>query len=105
MEDRIHDLSTKLERLKDQVDHLGAMFDSERGTVQREHKRIHEELGECEKELHEIMYDPENGLVLKVDRLDQEQIKRDKERWQLYGLWVMVLAGLIDKALQLLSKH
>lgn len=95
---RISELFVRMEKMETQAKHLEAIVDSEKGTLQREATRLREEMKEVENGFREVMYDSENGLLIKLDRLVQESQERKKVKQHIYALWVMI-GGMIIKEL------
>lgn len=84
--EKIGKLDSKMETLGFQLNRLVADAESEKATRARENSRHHAE----RQEQHELVYG-KDGLAFRIDRLEQEKIRRDAERKWLWG----ILAALI----------
>jgi len=93
--EKVGKMDTKLENFGFQISRLMADADSEKDTRARENSRHHAE----RKEQHDLVYG-KDGLAFRVDRLEQEKLRRDAERKWLWG----IISGLLISAIVLLFK-
>lgn len=98
MEDynKINQIFLELERLKIAIGRIESHIESESGTISRETNRLMEEINKVEADLRNIIYDPNNGFIVRIDRLMQESEGRKKTKQQIMALWVAV-AGILIK--------
>lgn len=89
------ELFLSLEKLKWQVDRIMADDESEQGTISRATKALKEDIEELEQKMNIVLYDPKNGLILVVDRLQQEKIHRENIMKNIYALWIVVIAAVL----------
>lgn len=50
---------------------------------------------EKNKEIHETLYDPDKGLLVRLDRLVQESIERRNLKQQITGLWISIIILIV----------
>lgn len=66
-------------------------FESERGTV----SRLFEGVRHNDEKMFKLIYDPDNGLIVQLDRLKQQDKKNEERKKQVWGLWVIVIGMVI----------
>lgn len=85
-----------LERMKWQVERIISDSESEEGTIAREAKRLKEDIEKVEKNYSGMMYDPEKGLLLIVDRLKVKSERQDKVMIGIsIGVVVAIFAAVV----------
>ena len=94
---KIQEVLLELEKLKMQALHLEQIVESERGTLQREANRLRVEIAKVEQEIRDILYNPEIGLLIKIDRLVQESLERKRIKQNIWALWVAMAVVLIKE--------
>lgn len=87
-------LFLSIERLKWQVGRIVSDAESEEGTISRMTKILKDDITTLEKDLKTVLYNPDNGLIIKIDRLTQESISRKQMKNNIIGLWIAVAAGI-----------
>lgn len=97
--EKISDLIIQIEKIKLQLGRIESHIDSESGTLSRETKRLRDSISKVEVELKDIVYHHETGLLIKIDRLVQDNDKRKKMEAHIVVLWIMVLAGLLKEVI------
>lgn len=85
-----------LEKMKWQVERIISDSDSEEGTVGREAKRLKEEIEKVEAEYRTLMYNPDHGLMFKVDRLIVKSERHDKV---MIGISIGVIVAIFGALL------
>ena len=101
---KIQEVLLELEKLKMQALHLEQIVESERGTLQREANRLRVEIAKVEQEIRDILYNPEIGLLIKIDRLVQESLERKRVRQHIWALWVAVGSIIVKVIFDLINK-
>lgn len=96
---RLHDAFTTISNLKIQMGRFEADLESEKGTHQRAEKRMVDTINKVEADFRSIIYDPERGLLLKIDRLLQENQRRESMHKNIIGLWVAVGIAILNNIL------
>lgn len=87
-------LYLEIQKLKWEVGRLLSNAESERGgdgTFQRAVKRVKDDIDKIEGEYREAMYNPEKGMIVKLDRLIQESESRKGLKTQMWALWLLVI--------------
>ena len=94
-------LYMELHQLKWEVKRLISNADSERGndgTFQRGLKRLKEDIDKLEAEYRESLFNPQEGIMFKLDRLMRESENRKSIKNQIWAIWLIVI-GLALKVL------
>lgn len=47
------------------------------------------------KEIHELIYNPDNGYAFEIDRLKQKVKKQEERRKEMWALWIAVIVMFI----------
>jgi len=79
-----------IERINWQMSRLVSDAESEEGTFQREVKRIKDDITKLEQEFRTAMYDPDKGMIVKMNTLYIKNEENEKFKNQIKGLWVSV---------------
>jgi len=88
-------LYIEIQHLKWEVGRLLSHLESERGeggTMARTSKHLKEEIQKLDDNFKEMLYDMDNGFLVKVDRLT---IKSDRHDKILIGVTIGVLVGIV----------
>lgn len=102
--DQIRQLFIEIEKLKLGVGRIESHIASESGTLTREAKRLGEEIDKVEKALHDIIYHPETGFMVRIDRLMQESMERKKTKQNIIALWIANGALIIKMTFDYITK-
>lgn len=95
----LHEALTNISNLKIQMGRFEADLESEKGTHQRSEKRIIDAINKVEADFRSIIYDPEKGLLLKIDRLLQESQRRESMQKNIIPLWTAVGIAILSNIL------
>ena len=93
----------ELDRLKDQVGRIASHIDSEKGSIGRETKRIRDDIEKIENQFKEILYG-KDGILIKIDRLEQESLTKKKTKQNIIALWIAVVIMFLQALFQMFKK-
>lgn len=99
---KLYEIKLSIENLKLQLGHLGAIVESEQGTLQREADRLRKEISLVEEKINDYLFRPETGMLIQLDRLIQESKSRKRMQAQIIALAVAVI-GLGATIVKILS--
>ena len=102
--EKISELFLEIEKLKLSIGRIESHISSESGTLSRETKRLSEEIKQVEISFREIVYHPENGFMVQLDRLIQEREERRKTKQNIIALWIGFGAVAIKAIFDLIIK-
>lgn len=102
--DKIREIFIEIEKLKLGIGRIESHIASESGTLSRETKRLGAEIAHVEKSIHDIIYHPETGFMVRIDRLMQESAERKKTRQNIIALWIANGAVMIKIIFDLMIK-
>lgn len=91
-----------IERLQQQVGRLGSNVDSEKGSISRTRQELREEISLLELKFNEVLFKPDVGLLIQLDRLVQESERRKKLQAQVVALWITVGGIILEQIFKLL---
>lgn len=106
LQKNINDIFMKLHKMEMQMGRLVSDAESEKETRARINKSIAEDIKRVETELKDLLYgnDRKSGIVVELDRLNQENMIRQRTKQQLFALWIMVGSLVIKEVITLLMK-
>jgi len=96
----INKIFNEIESIKFQLHRLVADAESEKGTRARTNDRIYKEIESVENELKNLLYgtDRKSGIIVELDRLNQESMERKKTKQNIIMLWITI-GGILLKML------
>lgn len=100
---KITEAFRELDRLKDQVGRISSHIDSEKGTLGRETKRIRDDIERVGNQFKDVIYG-KDGILIKIDRLEQESISKKQTKQNIIALWIGVSILLIESIIQMIKK-
>lgn len=92
-----------IERLQQQIGRLISNVESEKGTISRTRAELREEISMLEQKINDILFKPDTGLLIQLDRLIQESERRKKLQAQVVALWVTVAGIILEQIFKLLT--
>lgn len=94
-----------IERLLIQVGRLESNTESEKGTIKRTRDELRQEIDLLEQKVHEILFAPDKGLLIQMDRLVQESERRRKLQAVVISQGVILFGILIKFFLDWIGKR
>lgn len=94
-----------IERLLIQVGRLESNTESEKGTIKRTRDELRQEIDMLEQKVHEILFAPDKGLLIQMDRLVQESERRRKLQAVVISQGVILFGILIKFFLDWIGKR
>lgn len=106
VQSKINDIFQELNSLKIQMNRLVADAESEKDTRSRTNVRIYQDIGKVESELKNLLYgsDRKSGIVVELDRLNQESVERKNTKKNIFALWIAI-GGIIIKEVITILMH
>lgn len=95
----IQEAFVKLEKVEGQLDNIRLQqgrFESDIESEKRTRADRNKDIDKQISALHDLIYNRETGLAFELDRLKVKDAKRDEQKKQLIGLWVVV-GGVVIK--------
>lgn len=88
--EQLNKIQLDIEKLKLTVGRIESHIASESGTLSRETNRIREEIHKIEDDMRKVVFHPETGFLVRIDRLIQESQERKKTKQNIIALWIAV---------------
>lgn len=93
--EKLIQLRLSIERLQQQILRLQSNAESEKGTLQRQGDVLRKEISLLESKYNEILFKPDTGLLIKLDRLEQDSHRRKKMQYEIRALWAALLTVIV----------
>lgn len=106
VQEKISGIFNELNSLKLQMNRIIADAESEKGTRARTNDRIYKDIEKLEVELKDLLYgeDRKTGIVVELDRLNQESLERKLTKKNIFALWIAVGGIIIKELITLLMR-
>lgn len=106
LQKNINDIFMKLHHMEMQMQRLVSDAESEKETRARINKAIAADIKRIENDIKELLYgnDRKTGIVVELDRLNQESMQRQRTKQQLFALWIAVGGLVIKEIISILMK-
>ena len=103
--EQLTELRIMVERIQSQLDRLQSNAESEKGTLKRQGEMLRHEIKLVADKWDEIMFDIDKGLMIRIDRLMQDNERRKAMQKQIVALWIVVIGGIVKEVISWISSR